>query len=354
MFHRVVLPLEAGFPHLTLLGYLTLSIVSPLALSSQTINSWTNTGSGNWEDLRWSLGQRPASGQSIMLTNSGWKAVAIGSGTVQNFPQTLNPSSITLGAYTDSFNVLLLNFAGFQTPLSVSQLIINSNSAVTALSSALTVNNGMGGAFSIGGAFNHGDFSVVSAANLNIGDIGPGTYNLTNGTLLVTATQTIARASSRVNQFGGTNYPANLALSPGGEYDIVGGSVAASNLIYRSGGNFRQQGGVVRADKAYLNLGAYYLSAGSFSSGDVEVPGTQSNYDYAGGASFIQTGGSNNTVYLSIGNWRPPLINASSSGDYNLSTGILVTATTSLGPYGGFVQSGGTHNAGAVGMFGDI
>src|SRR2546421_6699859 len=100
MFRRVVLPFEAGFPHLThltLLTYLTLSIVSPLAVSSQTINSWTNAGSGNWEDLRWSLGQRPPSGQSIMLTNAGWKAVAIGSTTVQTFSQTLMPTSITLG-----------------------------------------------------------------------------------------------------------------------------------------------------------------------------------------------------------------------------------------------------------------
>src|ERR1051325_7582640 len=84
-----------------------------------------------------------------------------------------------------------MQFAGFQTPLTASQLIIASNSAVTALSSSVKVTNGMSGSFSVGGAFNHGASSVVSAASLTIGDIGPGTYYLTNGTLLVTVTQAI-------------------------------------------------------------------------------------------------------------------------------------------------------------------
>src|SRR3954470_14979698 len=110
---------------------LALSIVP--SLRAQTVNVWTNPASGNWEDMRWSLGARPAAGESIMLTNSGWKAIAISSGTTQNFPQTLTPYSITLGAYTDSFNVLLLNYAGYAVPLTVSQFVINSNSSVTAL-----------------------------------------------------------------------------------------------------------------------------------------------------------------------------------------------------------------------------
>jgi hypothetical protein len=61
------------------------------------INAWTNPSSGNWEDLKWSLGIRPGSGQSIMLTNQGWKAIAIGPNTVQNFSETLNVSSVILG-----------------------------------------------------------------------------------------------------------------------------------------------------------------------------------------------------------------------------------------------------------------
>ena len=329
-------------------------VFSEVGANPQTINVWTNPTSGNWEDLHWSLGQLPAPGQSIMLTNSGWKAVAIGPATVQNFSQTLNPFSITLGAGTDSFNVLLLNFTGFQNPLSVSELVINSNSAVTALSSTLNVNNTMGTAFSIGGAFNHGDFSVVSALTLKIGDVGPGVYNLTNGTLLVTVTQSVGSVFlARFNQFGGTNYPGNLLLSPGGECDVFAGALITSNIIYRSGGSFNQLGGLVKPDKMLVNNGLYAMSSGTFSSSDVELPGVSSAFEYAANAGFLQTGGTNNTAFLSIGNWRPPFLNASSSGGYTLSNGVLNAGSTAIGPYGAFTQSGGTHNTG-LGLFGDI
>src|SRR5438105_1692621 len=86
-------------------------------LLAQSTNSWTNTTSGNWEDSHWSLGVLPGAGQSILVTNQGWKAIAIGPATAQNFSQTLNPYSVTLSSPTDSFNLLLLNYVGFQTPL---------------------------------------------------------------------------------------------------------------------------------------------------------------------------------------------------------------------------------------------
>src|SRR5207237_7667358 len=130
------------------------------------VNNWTNPASGNWEDLKWSLGILPASNQTIMITNQGWKAVAIGPNTVQNFAQTLSVSNVFLGGYTDSFNVLLLNYAGLQTPLVIGptnyysgSLVVGSNSSVMMLSSALQINNALGmigselGAFSIGGTF---------------------------------------------------------------------------------------------------------------------------------------------------------------------------------------------------------
>src|SRR5882724_9183563 len=99
------------------------------------INAWTNPISGNWEDLKWSLGIRPGSGQTIMLTNQGWKAIAIGPNSVQNFSQTLNVSNAILGGYTDSFNLLLLNYAGYAVPLTAGSINVGSNSAITALAS---------------------------------------------------------------------------------------------------------------------------------------------------------------------------------------------------------------------------
>src|SRR5256885_17270872 len=87
------------------------------AFADPLINAWTNPVSGNWEDLKWSLGVRPGPAQTIMLTNQGWKAIAINPSTAQNFPQTFDVSSLILRGYTDSFHLLLLNYAGFQVPL---------------------------------------------------------------------------------------------------------------------------------------------------------------------------------------------------------------------------------------------
>src|SRR5262249_10285436 len=145
--------------------------------------------------------------------------------------------------------------------------------------------------------------------------------------------------SGLFSQFGGSNFLGNLALTSNGEYDIAGGTLGTSNLIYRDGGTFRQQGGSVRADTMYVNFGDYILSSGSFSTSDAEVPGALNNFDVAAGASFIQTGGSNNSTLLAVGNWRPVEINATSSGDYDLSNGIVVSGTTLIGPYGTFTQT---------------
>lgn len=285
-----------------------------------------------------------------MLTNTGWKAVAIGPNTVANFPQSLNPSSIYLGGATDSFNVLLLNYAGFNTPLSTTMLSIGSNAALTSLSSAVTVADRL----SIGGALNQGDYSTLTTAQMSIGDIGPGACNMTNGSLLATGSQTMGgNFSSYFRQYGGTNYPASLVLQSGGEYDMYGGDITAARLIFRGGsGTFNQLGGVVKPDRMYVTTTTYVQAGGIFSSSEVDLPGITSVYDYADLGYFLQMGGSNSTSYLSIGNYYPPFFNASAFGGYTLSNGVLNTSTTSLGPWGGFTQSGGTHSAGGLGLQG--
>src|SRR5262249_39356113 len=79
------------------------------------VNSWMNPASTNWEDASsWSLGIRPGAGQTIMLTNAGWKAVQIWPPTVQNFPQSLTVNSIVISSPTNGGNELLMNFAGYQ------------------------------------------------------------------------------------------------------------------------------------------------------------------------------------------------------------------------------------------------
>src|SRR5436190_10149292 len=100
-----------GSTSLLLLGLLC-AAVAPLSSSSQTINSWMKPSSGYWEEAQWSAGRLPAAGDRVMITNPGWKAVAIGAGTAQNFPQSLQMQDLTVASPVDSFNTLLLNFAG--------------------------------------------------------------------------------------------------------------------------------------------------------------------------------------------------------------------------------------------------
>ena len=174
----------------TIRGVLLVLFCASSPLFAETfINAWTNPASGNWEDLKWSLGIRPGPGQGIMLTNRGWKAIAIGPGTSQSFPETLNVSGVILGGYTDSFNLLLLNYAGYATPLTAGSVNVGTNSGVTVLASALNVSTNSGsGDMSIFSVFNQGADALVNAHTINLGNVnnppaGSGTYNQTNGVI---------------------------------------------------------------------------------------------------------------------------------------------------------------------------
>ncbi len=304
------------------------------------INAWTNPASGNWEDLKWSLGVRPGSGQSIMLTNQGWKAVAIGPNTVQNFSDTLDVSSVTLGGYTDSFNLLLLNYAGFETPLVAGSVNVGTNSGITALASVLTVSSNSGsGDLSIFSAFNQGEDAIVNAHVINLGNYlsladGPGTYNQTNG--IINADVVEVDAGSTFNQFDGANTIGTLwmgaanSTSNYGRYNLGNGSLTAGSIeMYR--GDFNQTGGSVFAD---LHLGGNY----TLSDGTLRLPGINIPYVVCGprnpcpnsigvNATLRQTGGTNFCAGpLAVFNMRgAPGVGAPyyGPGHYVLSGGVL-------------------------------
>src|SRR5688572_967720 len=99
----------------TTLALLTASIYN----SAADANSWLKPTSGTWQEPYWSQGILPNSGHSVMITNACWRAVQIGSGTAQNFPDSLNVYSITVASPVDSFNTLILNYSGFDRPLTV-------------------------------------------------------------------------------------------------------------------------------------------------------------------------------------------------------------------------------------------
>src|SRR5207237_8615834 len=73
------------------------------------VNSWTKPTSGYWEEQAyWSLGKLPDSTQSVMFTNSGWKALAIGSGTAQDFPQSMQIQELQIASPVDAYNTRLM------------------------------------------------------------------------------------------------------------------------------------------------------------------------------------------------------------------------------------------------------
>jgi hypothetical protein len=331
-------------------------------------NSWTNPVSGNWQDSFWSLGVLPGTNQSISFTNAGWKALAIGSGTSQNVPQTLNVSSITVSSPTNSCNTLLLNFAGLQTPLTVSNstnagaFVLSSNSVVLMLSSVLQVQNSFlgtpdqesHGAFSIGGTFNEGESSEVAAGFLRVGDIGPGTYNLTNS-LLSAGYETISGAGL-FKQQGGTNLPGILNLQNGGGYDLYSGELNGTLQVEQGsalnfyggeidgtveiqGGTLDQQGGQMNAPVSINDFGSYNISGGN-ANGGITLPS-----DDESGGSVVQTGGTNEPGSLRVG-FGIGL--GAGFGDYTLSNGVLITSQTTVNPWGNFQQSGGIHSIGGA------
>ena len=315
--------------------------------NSQT-NSWTNSVSGYWEDQYWLMGLLPGSDQNILFTNAGWKALGIGPNTAQNFPQTFTVRSITISSPANSFNTLLLNYAGFQTPLTARALTVGSNSAVVALSSALQVTgDGLGRVtFSIGGTFNQGDFSTVTAYLMSLGDIGPGVYNLTNG--LVSMNMEFIGGGdfpAVFNHFGGTN-ASSVRLSHGGEYDLFDGYFSGSVAL----GSFKQFGGVFSGGLDF-NSGSYRLAGGTFYCSELNVP----NLSPPPGVStadgyFVQTGGTNfcGPIVIYGGNVIP----LDASGSYTLSNGALfASGTIAVEGRGSFNQWGGVNTNAGVSLF---
>ena len=264
-------------------------------------NAWTNATSGNWENPKWSLGVRPGPGQTITLTNQGWKAIAIRASTAQNFPESLNVANVIVSGYTDSFNVLLLNYAGTDVPLRAANgFYIDAGGEVQNLYSGLIVDSG--------------DLTVSNSQFIQVGGfvattnawlrLDNGAYNLTNGLLQAGQVNLGLNNTASFVQDGGTANMTNLRvgkLSPGGNgqgtsvYDLFSGYLYVSGTLtlgaVQASGVFNQHGGTNYA--ALLDLEppfaaasvTYNLSGGMLTANDVHIFG-------AGNACFFnQTGG---------------------------------------------------------------
>jgi hypothetical protein len=315
-----------------LLVALTLSVPKP---ANALDNAWTKPGSGSWEDMYWTLGSRPGPGQAVQFTNAGWKALAITATTAASYPQTLEVDSVILFAPTNSYNVLLLNYAGYNTPLRAKTVTINSNCVLTSLSSSLQITNTASSDYrlEVGGTVNHGDFSAITASFLSLGNIGPGIYNLTNGTLQIGTGYIGGTFPGLFNHEGGYNTVSLLRILGLGEYDLRGGALGGPVELY--GGILNQTGGLFTGP--LNNNGTYVLAGGTSQCAGMSVPTGQPE-DRGG---VLQTGGTNMPGGLEVGiKYNTRYYGA---GIYTLSNGVLVTSGTTIHYSGTFAQYGGTH-----------
>ncbi|HXS67641.1 MAG TPA: fibronectin type III domain-containing protein, partial [Candidatus Polarisedimenticolia bacterium] len=366
-----------------------------ISVEAQT-NCWTSPASGNWEDLTWSLGVRPAAGQDIAITNAGWKAVQLTHATAANFPASMTVNSITLAAPPDTINTLFLNNVGVPSPLTAGSITTGTNTVITMLSSALISS----GPFNLNGTMNQGFFSGVTAGNLDIS----GEYSLTNGTLNVASNETLggSPAGSVFNEEGGFHYAGQLVIEGNGTYNLRGGQLGGSITI--GGGTLQQTGGDLSPNHFSLTGGSVLQTGGTGAIGPASIgtmsyipnppsPYTLSNgvptfnsdltinslglFDQEGGTNtikgtlsvlsdhtypdhpvrgaFVLNGGilSAQDIYIS-GTFNQgdgtnqvfgdATINGADYSLYSLSGGLLVTSnTTMLGGDGNFIQTGGRH-----------
>ncbi len=345
---------------------------SPATLLAQAqANSWTNTASGSWEDAYWSLGVLPGTNQTILFTNDGVKVLTIGPNTAENFPDTMNVGSITVSSPPQSGNILLLNYAGFQTPLAATNLTIGSNSIMLAYASSIQQVSDRG-TLMIDGTFIQDAGTQVSAEWVYI----DGTYNLISGDFTAGNVEAID-AFGKFIQSGGTN-TTPLALNVSGfgtpdlgeapEYDLNGGEYDGEILI-RNNGVFNQSGGIVNDAKGNVlalgidGINGHLIQSGGIFNGPTNSPLYIPAYDAEGfvveipaDSSAVQTGGTNREyglvvglplpaeIYTSLN--KPPQYNncqgvPDSSGTYTLSNGVLITSGTSITASGDIEQSGG-------------
>jgi hypothetical protein len=329
-------------------------------------NSWTNSASGNWEDPYWSLGVLPGTNQTVLFTNSGVKVLTIGPNTAQNFPDAMNVQSITVSSPPDSGNILLLNYAGFETPLMATDLTIGSNSIMLAYASSIQLISDYGD-LTIHGTFIQDAGTQISTTNAYV----DGTYNLISG--LLTVRELAIDVLGKFIQSGGTN-ACRLTLDVSGfgllssnnapEYDLNGGEYDGEILI-RNGGTFDQSGGVANDVHTGEFLGegvdGHLVQSGGIFNGPTNsplyIPAEEGFLEEIPiGSSAMQTGGTNQEYSLVIGlplaaeyyaNYNNQLQYdhcqgvSDSSGTYTLSNGMLITSGTSITANGDIEQSGG-------------
>lgn len=337
------------------LCFVALVIVFTGESTSAQVNSWTS-GSGNWDEpSSWSLGVLPNSLQSVMITNSGWKAVAINPSTPINFPNSMTVGSLTIRGATNTENTLLLNFFGTAVPLTVlNGLTLADDAHILNFNSGLVV---QGGTIVVTNSQIIQDGGFVRTTNVTMNFSGA-EYHLTNGVFEAGVVQIGAPIASRFNQYGGDAVIAHLNLGPrspgsgsrGGTYALYGGNLTLPNGLTLLGDNgslaaYFQAGGTNRTPEVFIEPGlfgispSFKLNGGLLAASNVSVLA-----DNFGSATLEQNGGTHtvsNLLHIAGG------ASAGASpkpGAYHLNGGTLSAHSIDLDALQGdasFVQTNG-------------
>lgn len=275
-----------------------LGLVLASASTYAQTNSWINPASGAWDDATsWSSGILPDSSQSILITNTGWKAVVINPSSPVASPASMTISNLFIQGATNTENTLLLNYFGTGVPLTVlNGITLQDDGRLLDLNSGLVVEGG-----------------TIVVTNSQIGQDG-GFVNITN---------------------------AQLHLSSA-EYDLTNGDFEGGVVWVGTGpthGQFNQYGGT--ATIATLDLGTQALgSIGAYSlyGGNLNLP----NGLTISGAVYFQSGGTNQTAQVTI---QPGYANPDTF--FELNDGLLADNNVSLLANGfgtvTITQNGGSH-----------
>lgn len=322
-----------------------LAIVFPVCFLVSTnvfgqVNSWTSNLTGNWHDLTWSLGSRPASSQAVYITNASSKAVILNSTTRDSFASSLVVSNLTISAPVGGTNTILLNFIGTTTPVQISNnVFVSSRSVLLNLSSLLRVGTSTnGGVYIDGGAINQDGGSNILQHICYVGYSSAGAYNLTNGTLVTDFLSVGDSQSGTFKQLGGTTIcRGGMSVGSIGGFssvDLLGGNAIASSVSVAKVGFFNQHGGnlYITNDLLVTQDATFYLDGSTLTNDSVTI-------GYGDNGSFSQFGGIHRTRYLSVSG-----DSYGAHGSYDLSGGQLIAGDVSLGDAGLFYQSGGTNN----------
>ncbi len=266
-------------------------------------NSWTKPTSGFWEEQAyWSLGVLPNSSQSILITNSNWKAVGITPFTAINFASSMTVGSVTVRGAWDTMNTLLLQYVGTNVPLTVLNGIVVADMArILNFDSALIV---QGGTIVVTNAQTVQDGGLIRTTNAPL-YLQNADYHLTNGLFEGGSVWIGPAASARFNQYGGTATIADLrfghsaggGFGGGGTYALYGGDLNLPGGLTILGDNsstsaYFQAGGTNRTSNIYVEPGflglspAFTLNGGLLADNNVDLIG-----DDFGGITLVQNGG---------------------------------------------------------------